>query len=87
MKTVDWALLDREDERRDLWRVVFTSVGNKVATPALMAGRHAHNMAAAVSTVEQRVAGTLSHVASILNPKCRRLLRRMIDVIQTLIWD
>jgi hypothetical protein len=59
-------------------------VGKSVTAPARIAGRHAQNIAAVVSIVDQRVAGTLSHVASIENPKYLRLFRRTIDVMKTL---
>lgn len=61
--------------------------GNSVAAPARMAGRQAHKIAAVVSIVDQRVAGALSHVASIVKPKCLRLLRRIIEVMQTLVME
>ena len=77
--------MERVEEKYDLGIVVFKSVGNRVATPARMAGRQAQKMAAVVSIVDNSVAGTLSHVASIVNPKRRRLLRRIMEVKQTLV--
>jgi hypothetical protein len=83
-KIVVGTLMEGTVEKYDLGIVVVKYFGNRVATPARMAGRQAHRIAAVVSIVDQRVAGTLSHVASMVNPKCRRLLRRIIDVMQTL---
>ena len=58
-----------------------------MATPARMAGRQAQTIASVVSTVDQMVMGTLEKVASIVMPKVRRELRRIMDVRQTLFTD
>ena len=75
----------RVSVKYDRWRVVLRSVGKRIVRPARMAGRQAQKMAAVVSTVDQMVMGTFEKVASMVMPKLRRLLRRMMDVRHTLL--
>ena len=64
--------------------MVVLSVGKRMTMPARMAGRQAQTIASVVSAVDQMVMGTLEKVASIVMPKVRRELRRIMDVRQTL---
>jgi len=67
--------------------MVVLSVGKRMAMPARMAGRQAQTIASVASTVDQMVMGTLEKVASIVMPKVRRELRRIMDVRQTLFTE
>jgi hypothetical protein len=49
-----------------------------------MLGRHAHIIAIVVSSVVQKVVALLEKVGSVVRPKCVRVERRTMDVMQTL---